>query len=358
MRDDGGALIADPTALAWRCEGSLFCCQAFEVSVSPLERTRIRARVDTGWPEQTVGPDARALPKREDGTCTFIEQGLCGYRVRFGVQTQPRPCRTFPYISLRTPTQRLLGLDFSCPTAARMLAAATTVEAVDYGSTELPSPFVRDLAGQDALNHAGWAARAALFEAYQRAKGAPLARLAAAAAEVAAIPTATAGGPIVWSAPHLPGALVPPLLARSVDPLDAAALFDPTEPMAPLDHPPQVNDPEGLFNRYLAHRILAPGFLRRPPTPERLVDGVAAAAVRFHVERARGATPLAAIRLTELWLLHRPHLVDVDQMGAMTLLPLLPPRVNGVAPRPELAPEIMAAARGASPDSGDEPDTP
>ncbi len=335
-------LVADPIALAWQCERRLHCCGRWEVSVSSLELERMRRALAAGWPTSAVldeagpvraeDPPPRWVLPKAGASCALLEEGLCGYRVRFGAETQPRACQTFPYLSLMAPTRHLLGLDFTCPTALRLLAEADAVSPIDHGDRPAPLAFVRDLRG--GPDDAGWAAQHALFDALQAATGHPFCGLYEAIAAVIGLPPAAPLEGVDWSSEGVPGALFGPLLRSGSDPLEAMPLFGPSEEDVDLSDLPAVIDEPALLGRYLAHRLLVPAHLRKPPSPAGLSAAMATAAVRWYIERARGATPLAAVRRTDLWLMHRPHVTQVEMPASLVLLGLLPRRVNGFPAAP------------------------
>lgn len=136
---DSLPLVMTPMVRAWACKKRGLCCKYQHVQIDEVERRRLerllteqndplRHRMSTeniqtidGWP---------VLP-RVERTCAFLGgDNLCTVRTRFGDRAYPAVCKKFPYLSIVTTDQQLVGLSFQCPSALELLAHETHFEVV------------------------------------------------------------------------------------------------------------------------------------------------------------------------------------------------------------------------------------
>ncbi len=81
------------------------CCRGWAIDIDARTRRRFRTLDDPAWRrrfrEETTQLRGRNGPRhvirlREDGTCPFLEEGLCAIHKRFGPAALPETCRVFP----------------------------------------------------------------------------------------------------------------------------------------------------------------------------------------------------------------------------------------------------------------------
>lgn len=313
-------LVYDPIVRRWACQMRGLCCKGYDIELDRVALSRVFRRLSAAADSRAplfdparAGVDERgyfALPLTEERACHFLEDKLCGYRSRFGVETLPTPCRIYPNASILTPTRQLLGLIFTCPTALGLLAAEPALEVVVDPDGEPPTPFVSDLTsdhrayvdahGQRVGAVAFWEQHWAIFERFRASAGDGdvLARLRALAEHVYGAPCPE---PLVLSREsfaelRLESALTTRIMMSGGSPFMLPTLFEPRRPR-PLDEPLPAyeRDESGLLARYLEHRLLVPTFLDGRTDLAFLVGLLLALAARYRIERARGLAPLYAI---------------------------------------------------------------
>lgn len=308
---------------AWRCHQRGLCCRGIAVELDRVTLTRMHRRLAAdASPEAAALDPARPspvfIPQRGDGSCTFLDDdNLCRYRKRYGVETMPPVCTTFPYLSYLTPAQLRVGLSFRCPTALGLLAATEVVDVVHEPDGEPPTPQVMALAapGRDYWDADGraqsperfWELHRAFEQVFsaQPAKAAPIQKLDAAVRAV---------GLTVPETPDLPRALLVEG-PRGAAGLASLAPLGPVSPtirhlwrqldLEPMDEVlPLSGDEDALLSRYLAHRLLAPSPYARETSIRYLIGALYAGLARYAIERARGESPLVALRRVDHLIVH------------------------------------------------------
>jgi lysine-N-methylase len=136
------------------------------IELSDEEKRRIEGQ---GW-TQAEGVDPAAmivaekggfrLGHQSDGACVFLDAaGRCRIHARFGEPAKPRACRLFPLTLHPVAKKLVVGVRFSCPSAASnsgpplsgQLPALQKLAAlvVPDGFTEFPAPAILQEAGLD-----------------------------------------------------------------------------------------------------------------------------------------------------------------------------------------------------------------
>jgi lysine-N-methylase len=159
--------IESPTGQNWSCHGCTDCCRGhLLVSVTAEEKERIERQ---GWsaadgvdPAKMIvahGLGGHRLGHQPDGACVFLEaSGRCRIHAKFGEAAKPLACRLYPLVIHPAGKKLLVGLRFSCPSAAanrgRSLAEAAEIPQLarlvvpeDY--EQIPPPPVATTSGLD-----------------------------------------------------------------------------------------------------------------------------------------------------------------------------------------------------------------
>lgn len=118
--------IDTPTVQNWSCHGCTDCCRGQLVHVSTEEKTRLEKQ---GWTEADgVNPAALLavegtgfrLGHQSSGACVFLDSvGHCRIHAKFGEAAKPLACRLYPFVVHPAGEKFVVGLRFSCPSAAQ-----------------------------------------------------------------------------------------------------------------------------------------------------------------------------------------------------------------------------------------------
>lgn len=137
----------------YRCQSSGACCGAgWTIPFTDKELRDVRALpLSPRVPFRALPDGTMVAGVRQDGTCTFLEDGtrLCEIHRVGGHALLPLSCRMFPRIVLHDPRGTFISLSHFCPTAAAMLFEPGPVGIVDAPST---LTGVGALDGLDARN--------------------------------------------------------------------------------------------------------------------------------------------------------------------------------------------------------------
>jgi len=169
--------IETPTVQNWSCHGCTACCRGLMmIELSDEEKRRIEGQ---GWTkEQGVDPATMMVAQKgrfrlghqSDGACVFLDAaGRCRIHSRFGEAAKPRACRLFPLTLHPVGAKLVVGVRFSCPSAASNAGPALAAQlpalrdvaelVVPDGFAEFPAPAVlreAGLAWPDFLRFVSW----------------------------------------------------------------------------------------------------------------------------------------------------------------------------------------------------------
>ena len=120
------ATIQTPSGQNWSCHGCSDCCRGgMAIPLSPEDRRRIEQQhwsaADGVEPAQMIvsGLNGVRLGHGADGACVFLNgDGRCKIHAKFGEAAKPLACRLFPLVIHPAGKKLLVGLRFSCPSAA------------------------------------------------------------------------------------------------------------------------------------------------------------------------------------------------------------------------------------------------
>ncbi len=161
------AHIEMPSGQNWSCHGCSDCCRGgMAIPLLPEDRRRLEQQhwsaADGVEPAQMIvaGLNSVRLGHGADGACVFLnEAGRCKIHAKFGEAAKPLACRLFPLVIHPAGKKLLVGLRFSCPSAAanqgRPLAEQGTAAAtlakifLPAGCEKIPPPPVGTAAGLD-----------------------------------------------------------------------------------------------------------------------------------------------------------------------------------------------------------------
>ena len=161
------ATIQTPSGQNWSCHGCSDCCRGgMAIPLSPEDRRRIEQQhwsaADGVEPAQMIvsGLNGVRLGHGADGACVFLNgDGRCKIHAKFGEAAKPLACRLFPLVIHPAGKKLLVGLRFSCPSAAanqgqplaeQGTAAATLAKLfLPDGCEKIPPPPVATEAGLD-----------------------------------------------------------------------------------------------------------------------------------------------------------------------------------------------------------------
>ncbi|HTB85695.1 MAG TPA: YkgJ family cysteine cluster protein [Candidatus Sulfotelmatobacter sp.] len=118
--------IITPNIQNWSCHGCTDCCRGgLLITLQPEDKQRIE---EQNWtPADGIDP-AKAVVRglnhfrlghQPDGACVFLDsQGRCKIHAKFGEAAKPLACRLYPLVVHPAGKKLLVGLRFSCPSAA------------------------------------------------------------------------------------------------------------------------------------------------------------------------------------------------------------------------------------------------
>src|SRR5208282_4191482 len=158
--------IEVPSIQNWSCHGCTACCRDLTIELSDEEQRRIQAQ---NWsPADGVDPATMLVNEKgrvrlghqSDGACVFLDAaGRCRIHTRFGEAAKPRACRLFPLTLHPVGKKLVVGVRFSCPSAAAnsgspLAAQMAALHAlaglvVPDGFAEYPAPAILRAAGLD-----------------------------------------------------------------------------------------------------------------------------------------------------------------------------------------------------------------
>ncbi|HOB32192.1 MAG TPA: YkgJ family cysteine cluster protein [Verrucomicrobiota bacterium] len=151
-----------PVIQNWSCHSCTDCCRnQLLIRITPAEKERIE---NQNWsPTNGVDPDSMIVAEqdyfrlnhRADGTCVFLnEQGRCRIHEKFGEDAKPLACRLYPLTLTPVGGTLVVGLRFSCPSAAANRGTPLTsretnlkklaAEVVPPGFKQEPPPPIAD----------------------------------------------------------------------------------------------------------------------------------------------------------------------------------------------------------------------
>jgi lysine-N-methylase len=118
--------VVTPTIQNWSCHGCSDCCRGgLLITLQPEDKKRIEEQnwslADGVDPASVVvrGLNYFRLGHQPDGACVFLDaQGRCKIHAKFGEAAKPLACRLYPLVVHPAGKKLLVGLRFSCPSAA------------------------------------------------------------------------------------------------------------------------------------------------------------------------------------------------------------------------------------------------
>jgi lysine-N-methylase len=118
--------IEIPTLQHWNCHGCTDCCRGqLLITLSAEEKERIEKQAWTA--ADGVDPAAIFVPQgsdfrlghQSDGACVFLDaSGRCRIHAKFGEAAKPLACRLYPLVLHPAGKKVVVGMRFSCPSAA------------------------------------------------------------------------------------------------------------------------------------------------------------------------------------------------------------------------------------------------
>ncbi|TNF29666.1 MAG: hypothetical protein EP329_15235 [Deltaproteobacteria bacterium] len=320
-------LTYDRIVSAWRCHMRGHCCRGHRIGVDGVTYRRMHQTLLVAADPRAAAfdPDAppdedgwRGVPMtgpEDQGACLFLtEDQRCGWRMAHGTSGLPSICSRYPYLQLYTPERLRVGLTFTCPTALGLLADQVALDVVEEPDGEPPVEYVTNLGGFDRRFYDTdggrlradlfWRRHDALAAAFDR--GDTLAkRLASLVAEAGVPPVAPVAVPDgAWAHGAFSGELLGQLGERGAVTAGVMGLWSESVYRPMPDAPDFSGSEDALLARYLAHRLLVPAFYSTRTDLAWLLGVLFLAVARYRVERARGATPMFALRHVELLVLH------------------------------------------------------
>lgn len=138
-----------PAGQNWNCHGCSDCCRGhLLVTVSAEEKQRIERQnwtmADGVNPAEMIvsGLSQSRLGHQADGACVFLDAaGRCRIHAKFGEAAKPLACRLYPLVIYPAGEKIMMGLRFSCPSAAANKGrpmAELAGEAVKFAEEVLP----------------------------------------------------------------------------------------------------------------------------------------------------------------------------------------------------------------------------
>ncbi len=134
------------------------CCRGWAIDIDPRTQRRFRTLDDPLWRrrfrEGTTqirdrAGKRRVIRLREDGTCPFLEEGLCGIHKRFGPAALPETCRLFPRKFEVAEGLVLASGSLACPEIARDVVVHADALA-EVASGDPLAPLLADTGSQRA----------------------------------------------------------------------------------------------------------------------------------------------------------------------------------------------------------------
>ena len=118
--------IEIPTMQNWSCHGCTDCCRdQLLIAISAEEKLRIENQnwtmADGVDPSKMIvaGLNHHRLGHSANGACVFLDAaGRCRIHAKFGEAAKPLACRLYPVVIHPAGNKLVIGLRFSCPSAA------------------------------------------------------------------------------------------------------------------------------------------------------------------------------------------------------------------------------------------------
>lgn len=149
-----------PVGQNWSCHGCSNCCRSgMAIPLYPEDRQRIDrqawTKADGIDPAKMIvmGLTSARLGLQENGECVFLDAaGRCRIHAKFGEAAKPLACRLYPLVIHPAGKKLLVGLRFSCPSAAANRGQPLKAHAADIAKlargflpddwAEIPPPAV------------------------------------------------------------------------------------------------------------------------------------------------------------------------------------------------------------------------
>ncbi len=149
-----------PVGQNWSCHGCGDCCRSgMAIPLYPEDRKRIDQQnwthADGVDPAKIIvmGLTSARLGLQDNGACAFLDAaGRCRIHAKFGEAAKPLACRLYPLVIHPAGKKLLVGLRFSCPSAAANLGQPMKEQGVDLAKLaraflpedwgEIPPPAV------------------------------------------------------------------------------------------------------------------------------------------------------------------------------------------------------------------------
>ena len=120
------AQLEVPAGQNWSCHGCSQCCRSgMAIPLYPADRQRLDqqrwTKADGVDPATMIvqGLTTARLGLQADGACVFLDAaGRCRIHAKFGEAAKPLACRLYPLVVHPAGKKLLVGLRFSCPSAA------------------------------------------------------------------------------------------------------------------------------------------------------------------------------------------------------------------------------------------------
>jgi Fe-S-cluster containining protein len=286
---------------SYRCRHSGACCRAgWTIPFDHDERQHVHALRLTAGSLTATADGGIVATRYADGACTFLvgASGLCEIHQAGGHAALPVSCRIFPRVVIQDGRGALISLSHFCPTAAALLFEESGNAWLPAGIVEAPPALsdVGPLEGLDArdawppLLRSGVMMDLESYAAWERLGVEMLTREGIAPARsLEALDTATRRV-TEWS-PH---DTVP--LQHVVR--DAFGMLSPP----PTD---TLEIGERALKRWLAARLFGNWIAYQGNGLDAIVRYLRSCLATFTTELARDASPLEAIRRSDLLILHR-----------------------------------------------------
>jgi lysine-N-methylase len=131
--------IEMPTGQNWSCHGCSDCCRGgLLITLQPEDKRRIERQnwtlSDGVDPARMIVPgiNYNRLGHQADGACVFLDAaGRCRIHAKFGEAEKPLACRLYPFAIHPAGKKLMVGLRFSCPSAAASRGHPMAGHAVD-----------------------------------------------------------------------------------------------------------------------------------------------------------------------------------------------------------------------------------
>lgn len=162
--------IEMPAGQNWSCHGCSDCCRGgLLITLLPEDRRRLEQQhwtsADGVDPAKLIvsGLNYDRLANKADGSCVFLDDaGRCRIHAKFGEAAKPLACRLYPLVIHPAGKKLLVGLRFSCPSAAANRGQPMTGQTAEAAKlarmflpdevSEIPPPAVAGAAGLDWPN--------------------------------------------------------------------------------------------------------------------------------------------------------------------------------------------------------------